>query len=985
MENEFPLEEPKYRYVIGIDLGTTNSAVAFVDLFPQSGAERKIRFFRVPQLVGANELAERPVLPSFLYLPGEYELPAGSTNLPWDENRGFAVGEFAREQGSFVPGRLVSSAKSWLCHAGVDRTAPILPWGAGADVPKVSPVEASARYLSHLREAWNAMIARNREGYRLEEQLVVLTVPASFDEVARELTVEAAHKAGLPRVVLLEEPLAAFYSWLSDHEEDWQEGMEAGQIALVCDVGGGTTDYTIIAIREGEKGLRFDRLAVGEHLMLGGDNMDVTLARHVEMRLMGAPGKLDSRRWHQLSHQCRKAKEILLSSQNEADKVDITVMGTGKKLIADTLKSSLKYEEVRELILEGFFPRVDRTEAPAGEKRKGLTEWGLPYVREPAVTRHLAAFWQRHRRLVREETGRDAVFPEYILFNGGALIPEMIRNRVRNVVADWFAPEAGEDYTPSELPNPAPLLAVASGAAYYGLVRLGQGVRIGAGSPRSYYVEVAASNGRVPERAVAAEAEGELEGELEGGIEGEKRPEVPTRPAVCLVERGTEEGFETRLSEPSFQVITNRPVMFQLLSSHTRLGDRLGDVVAVAEDEITVLPPIRTVLRYGKKGAEQALPVELAVRLTEVGTLDLWCQSQQTPHKWQLQFDVRQEVEDAGEMQSGEVLDSATIEEAQGKIGEVFSNGAAHQKGTRPESLVKELAGLFDMKKEEWSTPIIRKLAETLLDHREGRRISPEHEARWLNLTGFCLRPGFGDPLDEWRVRECWKMYPQGLCFPKKGQGPTEWWIFWRRIAGGLSAGQQWHIYLQISTPLLASAGAAAAGGAGGKKKKAKKGGKGLGPQEEREVWMALANFERLPPVTKAQLGDELLNRLIKGKPKPQEFWSLSRFGARIPFYGPLDRVLPSADASRWLNALLDAGLAPEEGPAKSLLELARYTGDRERDLPEADRKRLADWLRRLERPDRFLQLLEDPDAARSRQEQAWLFGESLPSGLVLS
>ena len=341
-------DEPRHRYTIGIDLGTTNSAVAFVDLSEPTDADgrRPIRIFDIPQLVAPADIAQRRMLPSFLYLPGAYDLPPGSTALPWDPEREYIVGEAAREQGARVPGRLVGSAKSWLSHAGVDRTAAILPWGAKAEAPRVSPVEASTRYLRHMREAWDARMAGGRPDDRFDRQQIILTVPASFDEVARELTVQAAHEAGISRPILLEEPLAAFYAWLAEHEADWQSRMRDGQLILVCDVGGGTSDFTLVGIREGEHGLRFDRLAVGEHLMLGGDNMDMTLARHLEARLAGAPGKLDTGRWHQLVHQSREVNETLLRASDAPPAVTVTVVGTGGSLIGGTLTGELTRDDV---------------------------------------------------------------------------------------------------------------------------------------------------------------------------------------------------------------------------------------------------------------------------------------------------------------------------------------------------------------------------------------------------------------------------------------------------------------------------------------------------------------------------------------------------------------------------------------------------------------------------------------------------------------
>ena len=940
------LDESAPRYVVGIDLGTTNSAVAYAD---RSGGSR-IRTLELPQLVDPGHVAARQILPSFCYLPGAYELPPGSAALPWDKERDYVVGEMAREQGALVPGRLVSSAKSWLCHAGVDRTAPILPWGADAEVLKLSPVEASARYLRHMREAWNETVARGREADRLEEQTVILTVPASFDEVARELTVAAAHEAGLGRVILLEEPLAAFYAWLSWHEADWQQILKPGQLVLVCDVGGGTSDFTIVAVRQGEKGIGFNRLAVGEHLMLGGDNMDLALARNLEATLVGGAGKLDARRWHQLVHQCRRAKELLLADESASAKADVTLVGTGGRLIGGTLKSTLARQHVHEILLQTFFPACRRDDVPLGARSLGLNELGLPYVEDPAVSRHLAAFWQRFQPLLRQETGRTALFPDFVLFNGGALIPATLRRQIRGMLQSWFETESGAGGAPRELDNPKPELAVAIGAAYYGLVRLGAGGPVGAGSPRSYYVRV---------------------GEPEGG------PGARRGKAVCLVPRGVEEGYETELREPAFEVRANQPVLFQLSTSSTRLGDRLGDVVLLEESETTELPAIRTILRFGKKGEARSLPVHLLLRLTEVGTLDLACRSLETEHRWQLSFDVRQDPGNSEVARaSGATLDQAVLERARERIVAAFGPKAAAVASDSEGglgSLVPDLTALLEMKKARWPTAVIRKLADALLESRDGRTRTAVSEVRWLNLLGFCLRPGFGDPLDEWRAKEAWKLYLQGQCFPKDTQGRLEWWIFWRRVAGGLGAGHQTRIHQDASQYL-----AAGDKGKGGKKV-------WLNPQEETELWMALASFERLSVATKLNLGRRLLARLRKAKPSPQDLWALSRFGGRIPFAGPLDRVVPAADAAAWAEELVAAAISMNDGLARTLVQLVRTTGDRGRDVPPESLERVKRALReRHPKSDSFVELLERPETALHQQERDWVFGEALPSGLVL-
>jgi len=943
LEPVFGIEEPDFRYVIGVDLGTTNSAVAYVDLsqVPERGGSRKIRFFPIPQLVAPGEIAEREVLPSFLYLPGEYDLPPGSTALPWDPDRKAVVGEFAREQGARVPGRLVSSAKSWLSHAGVDRTAPILPWGAKDDFEKVSPLDASARYLRHIRESWNQVVARDRDGYRFEEQLVLLTVPASFDEVARELTVTAAHRAGIPRVVLLEEPLAAFYAWLSRHEATWQQHMQDRQLILVCDVGGGTSDFSILGVFSGEKGLRFNRLAVGEHLMLGGDNMDFTLGRHAEAKMTGAPGRLDALRWSRLVYEARRAKETLLDDRDDRPGYDLTVTGTGGKLIAGTLKASVTREEVRELILDGFFPIVGLDEPTEERTRAGLTELGLPYVRDPAVTRHLAAFWRRFESLLRDETGREKPYPDFVLYNGGALAPRLLRSRLTDIIGAWFEGDAGAGWKPVELPNPSPELSVAIGAAYYGLVRIGEGVRVGSGSPRTYYV----------------------------GVEAATAADGAAIPAVCLVPRGTEEGFEARLEEPGFIALTNQPVTFQVYSSSTRLGDAMGQIVTLDPEETSTLPPIRTVLRYGKKGVAQKLPVQLSVRLTEVGTLELWCHSVQTEHRWQLQFDVRQEIESTRSVLIvSETIDAALIEQAEEVIRRTFEGDEP------PEKLRRSLEEALDMPRSRWPLPVIRKLADSLLAVADGRKRTGQHEERWLNVAGYCLRPGFGDAADELRIKLAWRLYIEGIQFHRQVRCRSEWWTFWRRIAGGLSAGQQMQIYQEVR-PTLAS---------DRRKKSARLFPEKLGSKEEIELWMALANLERLPSEARRDLGNLLLERISGRTLQPQELWAISRFGARTSMYGPLDRLIPANEAAAWIKKLLALKLPDDDATAHALVHLASRTGDRTRDVPEDIRTRVAKRLAAIPGAERYLQQLEDPDSTNRSDEQDWIFGESLPAGLVL-
>ena len=444
--------------------------------------------------------------------------------------------------------------------------------------------------------------------------------------------------------------------------------------------------------------------------------------------------------------------------------------------------------------------------------------------------------------------------------------------------------------------------------------------------------------------------------------------------------RGTEEGFQLELSEPEFQALANQPVAFQIYTSSTRLGDQIGDVVQLPPDEVSVLPPIRTVLRYGKRGVAQRLPVHLAVRLTEVGTLELWCDAQQTEHRWKLEFDVRQEIEPnpAGQASQAvaETVEQALIEAAQNEIQLTFQ-GSGSGKEHAPEGLRKRLETILELPKEEWATPLIRKFADTLLKVPEGRKLSYQHEAYWLSLLGFCLRPGFGDPTDEWRMKEVWKLFLQGLQFPSKTQSRSEWWVFWRRVAGGLKAGHQVQIYDSVR-PVLQPATTQ-------KKKTGKSAAKALAPAEELEVWMALANFEWLPAANKVELGRLLLQKFKRTPPKAQELWALGRFGARTAIYGPLDRLMPSAEAAAWVENLIALNLPKNDNIARVLVHLAQYTGDRARDVPEETRKQVLRWLEALARADHYRDLLLNPESNQAQEEQAWVFGEALPAGLVLA
>ena len=601
------------KFIVGIDLGTTNSALAFAPLDGPADSPSPIQPLPIPQVVGSNDVAERSVLPSFLYIPAAKDFAAGAIDLPWAKGLDRVVGSFARDHGAKVPGRLVGSAKSWLSHAGVDRKSPILPWGAADDVAKVSPVEASTAYLAHLRDAWNAAKAGKNAADRLEKQEVLLTVPASFDAVARDLTVEAARAAGLEKVTLLEEPQAAFYAWLAAQGDGWRKKVKVGDLLLVCDVGGGTTDFTLIAVTDQGGELELTRLAVGEHILLGGDNMDLALAHAVAATLPQGIDGLDPAQRIALGHSCRSAKESLFANPGKSSS-PVAILGRGSKVIGGSLKTELTRETLNAVLLDGFFPPCEPTDLPTRGKRVGLMEIGLPYAADPAITRHLARFLGRQAGSL--HTGGSFVCPSAVLFNGGVFKATELRNRVVEVLSRW----AGQPVPSLETADLD--LSVALGATYYGLVRQGRGIRIRGGVPRAYYIGVETSAPAVP------------------GLK-------PPIKALCVVKMGMEEGTQADVPGPEFGLVIGEPAEFRFLGSTTRRDDVPGAILdRWSPEEIHELAPLETAL-VTESGLEDGdtVPVKLQAHVTEVGTLELWCQSTRDDRRWKLEYNVREAAE----------------------------------------------------------------------------------------------------------------------------------------------------------------------------------------------------------------------------------------------------------------------------------------------------------------------------------------------------
>jgi hypothetical protein len=608
------------KYVIGIDLGTTNSALSYAEVPADAGSlePAKVQALPIPQLTNPGEVRDEDLLPSFLYLPGATDFPAGSIALPWDAERAFAVGQLARQRGAESAGRLVASAKSWLSHSGVDRTAPLLPFQAPDGVQKISPVEASRRYLEHLRESWDTKMP----DAPFTAQQVLVTVPASFDAVARELTLEAARLAGYQNITLLEEPQAAFYAWIERHA-DWRDRVRVGDLILVVDIGGGTTDFSLIAVTERDGELSLDRVAVGEHILLGGDNIDLALANTVSQRLAEKGTRLDTRQLQALWNHCRVAKEKLLEPETTLKDQPVTILGRGSGLVGGTIKAKLLREDIDRVIAEGFLPAVSSTDMPARQRRVGLQELGLPYAADPAITRHMARFLRQqaagseHGSVRRGPSG--LACPTHVLFNGGVLNAGMVRDRILAALNSWLAEEgmsklevlSGEDL----------MHAVARGSAYYGLAREGRGVRIRGGVPRTYYVGIESAMPSVPGFAAPLKA-------------------------LTVVPFGMEEGSEARIPGREFGLVVGEPAEFRFLASAVRKNDQPGDLIEDPGGELEELAPMDVAFEAGETSSE-VVPVSFETVVTETGMLQLWCVARDG-RRWKLEFNVRQKVEAAG-------------------------------------------------------------------------------------------------------------------------------------------------------------------------------------------------------------------------------------------------------------------------------------------------------------------------------------------------
>ena len=920
MKSYNTVQNQSANYLVGIDLGTTHTVVAFARADKPNS---EIEIFQVEQLVAPGQVAARPLLPSVRYHPAAGELsgadvafsPAGETAV---------IGEAARLLGAKTKGRFVTSAKSWLSHPSVDHGAEILPWGSSDDIDKVSPIDASASYLAHIRTVW---------GHRfpdapLDKQDIVITVPASFDEAARSLTLEAARIAGFPNVRLLEEPQAVCYDWLRRHAGTIGQALADVRLLLVCDVGGGTTDLTLIKVEHGEQEPKLTRIGVGEHLMLGGDNIDLALAHLAESRLVNDDRRLSAADLSQLIEQCRIAKERLLA-EDAPERVNVTLLGGGSKLIGSSRSASLSRDEVRAIALDGFFPLSGLDELP-DRKRSGVVEFGLPYAAEPAVSKHIAAFLKLHREACREALKGEGVVPDALLLNGGVFRSRPLTQRTIELINSWASKP------PVLLENKHPELSVALGAVSYAVARREKKLKIGGGAARSYFLLVDT------DKAV--------------------------QQGVCILPRGSEEGDEVILKDRQFALRLGQPVRFHLASLSGDAPFKLGDLTDIT-DPFHSLPPLAVAFGADEEQGNREVIVQLAVTQTEIGTLKIQCVSvADNTQRWDVEFQIRKKSM-AG-LQTDAAL-PAQFDAAVEKMQTVFGSKSRQVDPKAVKNLRADLEKLLGSSRNEWETPLLRAMFAALLDGLKYRRRSDNHERVWLSLTGFCLRPGFGYPLDDWRVEQLWKTYPQGIQFVNEAQNWSEWWTLWRRIAGGLSSEAQEQIFNDIAKyidPTAARQPAVV---------------KQLKTRSYDDIVRLAAVLERLPVDKKIQLGEWLLKRLQKAGESSQTWWAVGRIGARMPFHGSSHNVIPADTVCLWLKQMMseDWKKNPQAGFAATLI--ARMSGDRARDIDEAVRRQIIDKLRLSKAPSSWVDMVEQIRELDEKEEKQ-IFGEALPPGLKL-
>jgi molecular chaperone DnaK (HSP70) len=921
------------KFTIGVDLGTSNSVLAFSSLSGDQGSE----VLAIAQWDTPSTVMDSVTVPSFLYLPEDAVAAqmreGGLVSGEW------VVGRLARRKASETPGRVVQSAKSWLCHPAADRTAPFLPWLSESvgEQDKISPVAAAARILAHLRAAWNERFAAQGPGFAFDAQDITITVPASFDADAQRLTLLAAQQAGFPdHVRLLEEPQAAFYAWMEQQKEQgadaWKGDPGVSRHILVIDIGGGTSDFSLFeqAPREDQSALGIKRVAVSDHILLGGDNIDLAIAHLAETRLAAGDAGLSATQWDHLIARCRSLKERALGDgQTTPDETfTVSVPGRGSGLFANTLSATLTRAELEDMILTGFFPECLSTDRP--QRSSGaVREWGLPYASDSAITRHLAEF-------LHDRPAVDAV-----LFNGGSLLAPQMRERLRAQIGLWQDGRA-----PQTLENTELDLAVARGAAYSGkLLRKGAG-RIEGGAARAVFVEA--------HRTTPGESEA-------------------ARPLICILPHGAPVGEPIELSSLDLHLRVNRPVRFQVYTSTRHEETKAGDIVALTPDAFHALPPLETVATASQAaGDDSAIPVVLNTRINELGLLQLSCRSlsAQIPLSWPLEFNLRPQEGGAapvttlaGETQAEPDVPPAALAEAEQRIGAFFTQPLGKREKLTAQRLIENLEHILGRSKGEWNATLLRDLWTSLAASESVRALSVEHEETWLILAGFLLRPGFGLAMDDLRIDQLWRICDNGLRFPGKRTKLQEY-VLWRRVAGGLS--QERQEALLAAEKIFERKNVPA------------------------ELIRMVGAFERIGQDLKRQLVElfiQAVRELASEKKHCAPYLAALGFLlTRTPFYAGPETIAPPALVEQAYEAFrrFDWKDAEFTEVQTLFLRAARAVDDRRLDIPGSLRSKIADKLEKCGIAPGKTDRLRKVEPIQ-RAERLSFYGEAVPPGLILS
>lgn len=891
-----------FRYIVGIDLGTSSCALSYIDRYTDNPKPKTLPITQWHE----QGLIESDTLPSFCYIAKSKETEQFRTpfsTLP--EN--YIVGMLAQERLVSQADLVVHSAKSWLCHGGVDREAKILPWHSDTLIgdKRLSPVYVSSLYLQHLKDIWNKNIANGREDFQLEKQKIVITVPASFDETASFLTLEASKLAGFKDVSLCEEPQAAFYYWLAqESSKTVLEQSRKDNVILVVDIGGGTTDFSLFKSSwDASQFPKIERLAVSEHILLGGDNIDLALAHRAEKKLQeqGLP-KLSGERWARLVFECRRLKEKSLDKEATEDSLYHLSLqvSSGSKLLGQTKTIVFTHGEILEAIAEGFFPFCSKEERPRTQEL-GLREWGLPYAEDSAVTKHLAAFLE----------GRHV---DSVLFTGGTLIPRFLRDRLLELLSRW------EQKPVLLLENDALELAVSRGASLFAYRQVHEDTQVSAGYPRSLYIKV---------------------------LHAEKQTPI----FLCIVPKGLKSTERLRLSPPGLHALLGQVARFELYSSLLRPEDQAGSFVEADAEHIKTVSVLQTRLGEGGKKQTRPLPISLDIRLGASGLLELSCVPLHSESSYPLHFSLETKFEVSTQTPKQELPSSIPL--ARECIDRFYGKEKIHLK-QNPMGLIVELERVLAQPRKDWDLAHLRLLWPPLKEGMNRRNRSEQHELAWLNLAGYVLRPGYGEQMDALRIREVQGLFSQGPAYPLNAKIRIQWWIFWRRLAGGLDRKTQDLIFSK-SYPLIKR------------------------EDSSPELILLLGSLERLDMQKKISLGQWLSSDLLaKSDYREQKIWALTRIANRLPLYGGAESIVRPHFVEAWFQKLIPMDLNKTKGLASFFTQACRRINDRELDISEEWREKV---LKKLEDSGHSVEMIKNY-VPQDAQTVSSLLGESLPLGL---